>query len=244
MPETEEEKKAREAREAADKQKAEAEALARTGSGAGGGGTPFAVFPDAESFNKRVAQATRAALKEAGITETDPAKLKLIVDEHAKQAQTAAEAERARMSEVDRLKADNAKLEAEKAAAMSSAEEEKMRAHVLRVCAQKGITNPDYAFFAIASKLNGMKDTEELDESVFLDELMKDDKHKAALGMAGPVITVQGANTTQPGGGGTPPGVTPAGGGGTQAGGGGEDLMALKRDDFNANLQKRFGWQP
>lgn len=256
MPETEEEKKAREAREAADKAKADAEALARTGSGNGGnttpgggaggdggGSQPFATFPDADSFNKRIEREARKILKDAGLSETDPVKLKAAMDELAKVQAAQAEAERAKMSEIDRLKADLAKSEAEKAQAMSAAEEARMRAHVLGVCATKGITNTDYAMWAIANKLGAMGENEELDENAFLDELMKDEKQKIALGFAAPAqVQQQGATNTDTGKG--PGGAPPAGGGGSNGGGGAPDATTMTKDQFNADMQRRFGWTP
>jgi predicted NACHT family NTPase len=188
MAETEEEKKAREAAEAAARKAAEDAAKA----------TPFASFPDAESFQKRVAREARAMLKEAGLAETDPAKLKLIVDEHAKVLASQAAAEEAKKSEIQRAAEAKAQAEAATAAAMSAKEQADMRAHLFKVFASEGVKNFDYAFFAVQSKLAGLKDGEELDEVAFVKGLMADKSQAAALGLI-ESVKVEGATTTEAG---------------------------------------------
>jgi hypothetical protein len=147
---------------------------------------PYAVFPDAESFQKRVEREARKALKELGVE--DPAAIKSALQEYETLKAAAEESRRAQMSEVERLRADLAAREAQAQEAMSVAEEAKLRAHLYQVFSKKGITNHDYGFWLITNKLASLPDdAEPLDEEVFLEEYAKDPAMRAALGMATPV---------------------------------------------------------
>lgn len=145
---------------------------------------PFAVFPDAESFQKRIEREARKRLKDLGIDDPEQAKVRL--DAAAALEKQAEEARRAQMSEVERLRTDLAEKERAATGAMSRAEEAEMKAHLYRVFAEKGIRNFDYGFFAITNKLASMPDEETLDERAFLDELAKDPSQAVALGIAAP----------------------------------------------------------
>lgn len=232
MPETEEEKKKREEAEAAAKKAAE-QAAANVAAQ-----QPFASFPDAESFKKRVEREARSLLKEAGLTETDPVKLKAIVDAHAKAQADAAAAEEAKKSEIQRAAEAKAKAEADAQAAMSAKEEAEMKAHLYRVCAEQGVKNLDYAFFAVSAKLNTLKDNEELDEVAFIQGLMKDPTQAAALGTAAPV-QVAGATTTEQGGKPDPKPSSPAGDPGKPA-----DAFSQSPEQFKAGVAQKYGFTP
>lgn len=144
---------------------------------------PYAVFPDAESFQKRVEREARKALRELGVD--DPAAIKSMLAEYGTLKNAAEEARRAQMTEVERLKTDLAAKEAQAAEAMSTAEEAKLRAHLYQVFARRGIRNFDYGFWLITSKLAGMPDdAEPLDEEAFLEASAADPATRAALGIA------------------------------------------------------------
>jgi len=235
MPETEEEKKAREAKEAAEAAaKKAAEEAVKTAAAQ----QPFASFPDADSFKKRVEREARSLLKEAGLTETDPAKLKAIVDAHAKAQADAAAAEEAKKSEIQRAAEAAAKAQAEAQAAMSAKEEAEMKAHLYRVCAEQGVKNLDYAFFAVSTKLAQLKDNEELDEVAFIQGLMKDPTQSAALGIAA-AAKVEGATTTQQGAGPDPKPGSPAGDPAKPV-----DVFQQTPEQFKAGVTAKYGFTP
>lgn len=170
-------------------------------------GEPFAVFPDAESFQKRIEREARKRLKDLGIDDPEQAKVRL--DAAAALEKQAEEAKRAQMSEVERLRGDLAEKERAASGAMSRAEEAEMRAHLYRVFAEKGVRNFDYGYFAIERKLASMPDDETLDERAFLDELAKDPSQAVALGIAAPPAAPAPARlapvTSTPSSGGFPP---------------------------------------
>lgn len=145
---------------------------------------PFAVFPDAESFQKRVERETKKRLKDLGIDDVEQAKARL--DAAAAAEKAAEEAKRAQMTEIERLRADQAKAQADAKEAMTRAEEAEMRAHLHRVFAEEGIRNFDYGFFAVTRKLATIPEDETLDERAYLRELAKDPTQAAALGIAPP----------------------------------------------------------
>jgi len=145
---------------------------------------PFAVFPDADSFNKRLERETRKRLKDLGIDDPDAAKTRL--DQLAAMEKANEDAKRAQMSEIERLRADQAKANADAKAAMSRAEEAELRAHLHRVFAEEGVKNFDYGFFAVTRKLESIPEDETLDERAFLRDLAKDPTQAAALGIAAP----------------------------------------------------------
>ncbi len=227
---TEEEKAAKAAEDAA---KAAAEAAAKA--------TPFATFPDAESFKTRVAREARSLLKEAGLAETDPVKLKAIVDAHTAQLATAAQAEEAKKSEIQ--KAIEAKTVADLATqqAMSAKEEAEMKAHLYRTFAEQGVKNFDYAFYKVQQELAKLPDGQELDEVEYVKTMMADASQAAALGIAtaAPAVKVEGATTTAQGGA-PDPKVKEAGGGAPPP----ADAFAQTREQFNASVGAKYGFTP
>jgi hypothetical protein len=142
---------------------------------------PYATFPDAESFQKRVEREARKTLKDMGIT--DPAQVKSILEEHASLKTAAEEAERAKMSEIERLQADLQTSKSRTEEIELQYEELRVRNHLSSVFAKKGIRNFDYGFFLINKKLDELGEDDELDEEAFLDELAQDPTARAALGM-------------------------------------------------------------
>ncbi len=234
--ETEEEKKARLAKEAAEKEAADAAAKAAA---AAAKAEPFAVFETAEAFQKRVAQATRSALKDAGLTITDPAKLKEIVDAHAKAEAEKAAAAEAQKSEIQKAMEAKAAAEAAQQAAMSQAEEASMKAHLYKVFAEAGVKNFDYAFYKVQSKLAALGDNEELDEVKFVADMMADKAQHAALGVDAATVKTEGATTTVQGGG-PDPKQPPAGGGGEQP----KDAFAQSSEQFKAGVAAKYGFTP
>jgi len=230
MAETEEEKKAREAAEAAARKAAED--AAKT--------IPFASFPDADSFKKRVEREARSLLKEAGLTETDPAKLKLIVDQHAKVLADQAAAEEAKKSEIQRASEAKIKAELEAAAAMSAKEQSDMRAHLFQVFAREGVKNFDYALYAVQTKLAELKDGQELDEVAFVKGLMADKSQAAALGLVEtPAVKIEGATTTEAG---KQPEAKP----GSPAGDpkAAPDVFQQTPEAFKAGVSAKYGFTP
>lgn len=232
--ETKEEKEKREAAEKAAAEEAAEQAAANVTAN-----QPFATFPDAESFKKRVEREARSLLKEAGFTETDPAKLKAIVDAHAKQLADQAAAEEAKKSEIQRAAEAKAAAEQAAQAAMSEAEAAKMQAHLYKVFAEHGVKNFDYAFYKTQSALAALKDGEELDEVEFVKTMMADKSQAAALGLEGPPVKVEGANTTVQGNG-PDPKQPPAGGGGEQP----KDAFAQSSEQFKAGVAAKYGFTP
>lgn len=231
MPETEEEKKAREAKEAA-------EAAAKKAAEDKDKAQPFAVFPDAESFNKRVEREARRILKEAGIADPDPAKIKLVIDAYNKSQADAAAAEEAKKSEIQKAAEAKAKSDAEKEAAMSAKEEAEMKAHLYKVCAQQGIKNIDYAVFKIQTKLASLGDNEELDEEKFIQDLKAKPEELAALGIAStPEVKKEGATTTEQG---AKPETKPpdAGGNAPQT----KDVMQMTSEEFRNRTSSKYGF--
>ncbi len=125
----------------------------------------------------------RKTLKEMGIT--DPAQVKSILEEHTQLKQAAEEAERAKMSEIERLQADLSASKTRTEEIEVQYEEMRIRNHLAGVFAKKGVRNFDYGFFLINQKLEQMGDDDDavLDEDAFLDELAQDPSARAALGM-------------------------------------------------------------
>lgn len=190
---------------------------------------PFATFPDAESFQKRVDREARKRMKDVFGTD-DEATIKARLEEQEKLAKAAEEAKRAQMTEIDRLKLEKQEAEARAAAAMSDAEEMRMRSHLHSVFAKKGIKNHEYGFFQVTSALARLGESEQLDEDKFLDGLIADPAHKAALGIEGPPPdpVVRPATTTPVGT--PPPAPPPASGAGTPP----KSDMALSQEEWLA----------
>lgn len=236
--ETEEEKKKRLEAEAAAKAAEEAAKQAAANVTAQ---QPFATFPDAESFNKRVEREARSLLKAAGLTETDPVKLKAIVDAHTTTLAKQAAAEEAQKSEIQKAMEAKAAAEAAQTAAMSTAEEAQLKAHLYRTFAEHGVKNFDYAFYKVTDALSKLADGAELDEVEFVKTMMADASQAAALGLtvAAPPPKVEGATTTQQGGGPDPKAKEAGGGSAPPA-----DAFSQTAEQFKAATQAKYGFTP
>lgn len=156
----------------------------RAEGGAASSTQPFATFPDAESFQKRVDREAKKALRELGIE--DPQALKSILAEHESFKKAAEEAKRAQMSEVERLKADLDAKERLAQEAMSAAEEARFDAHIYRMCVKKGIRNHEYAKWMIANELSRLPEDGQLDEEAYFETALSDATTRAALGVEPP----------------------------------------------------------
>lgn len=196
---------------------------------------PFAVFETAEAFQARLQRAVRADLKAKGI---DPDKIDEQMAAFKSMQEAQAKAADAEKTAVQKAQDAQKAAEDKAAEAMSVAETATMRAHVLEVCAQQGISNTSYAFFAVTNKLAGMKDGEELDEVEFLKGLKADPTQAAALGVATTGAPAKvGANTTDQGGQPESP-PKPAGGGVTPP----PDAFGQSKDQFAAATQAKYGF--
>lgn len=147
---------------------------------------PFAVFPDQESFEKRMAREARKQLRDMGIE--DPETIKAVLAEHTKLKAEREEEQKKQMSEVERIRAEKLAADQQVAALGPQLEEAAMRAHLYKTFAEHGIKNFDYAFHCVTTKLATMGDDEELDEAAYLEELKKDPMQLAALGIAAPPV--------------------------------------------------------
>jgi len=191
-----------------------------------------------EAFDKRLEQATRAgvasALKELGFE--DAAAAKAFKAEAGKAAKAAEEARRAEMTELEKYKADveaatlkTTEAEARAVAAEEDAEASRIEAHVSGLIAARGIGNPDYAFFKLEQACALLEEGEDLDEANFLDQLVADEKQRAALGFEVADPTARPAETAA---GKTGPDPIPAGPDGDF------DAMTATPEEMRAHLQK------
>ena len=197
---------------------------------------PFAEFPDADTFNKRMEREAKRILKEQGIE--DPAAVKAQLDEYAKLKAAQEEERKKQMSEADRLREERDKAAAERTSAMSRAEEAELRAHCYQVFASKGIKNFDYALWKLTQKLSEIGDDGELDEAAWLDEQLKDPATAAAFGLATtppPPPARQGVTNTEPG---KPPPPPPPGGGNGEE----KTAMDMNKQDFQKHVQAKYGF--
>lgn len=145
--------------------------------------TPAITFPTTEAFNARVEQAARSMLKkELGIADTKAIKEKI------EQAEAFAKAEEerkaAQMSELERERAARAAAEAEAAKFREEAAAAAFEAHVVKVCAERGIKDIDYAKYRIQAAAAAVEDgAPPLDEAAFLDGLLQEPRYRVALGV-------------------------------------------------------------
>lgn len=121
----------------------------------------------------------------------DAAEVKKILDARK-------EAERAQLTENERLKADLDAANAKADAAEKDAADMRSRSHLAGVFAQKGVKNFDYGHFLVDQKRATLAEGEEFDEAAFIDELAKDPASVAALGMGAPAAAPPAAGATPP----------------------------------------------
>lgn len=185
------------------------------------------VFNTQEAFNERVAQASRAHLRDKyGLSEKDlDARLKLAKDlEDAEAARL-----KASQTREQQLEAEKTEAESRAKAAEARATEAQRHSEVTTMCARHGFKNVDYAVFEAT---RSAKTGAEL-EAHFV-EMAKDATKKAALGLDVPPaelvpvpvgtapIGTPPAPPPPPPGGGTPPAV---------------DVFAMTPQQFAAHVQ-------
>lgn len=199
---------------------------------------PFAVFETEASFMDKVDRAVKKRMKDLGFEGEEGAKK--VLEEHAAAKKQAEDAERAKMSEIDRLRADLAARDSKLAEEQGARERAEMNAHLNEVFAEAGIKNRGYARHLIVEKLSSMGDDEVLDERVFLADLAKDPQQAIALGLAeapkpAPVVPPRlvGPNTS-PGAPPVPP-PPPAGGGGAPP----PTAFDKSQEEFRKEMQRR-----
>ena len=125
---------------------------------------------------ERLQRAQRAILKETGFA--TPEEAKAAKEALAKVEKDRKEAELAAMTEVERLKTQNAEIEAKRAAAEARASELERKAKVDEILRKKGIGNTDYAHFLIDKERNGAT---EFDYEASVSRMLGDAKTKSAL---------------------------------------------------------------
>jgi len=103
------------------------------------------------------------------------------------------QAEREKLSEIERYKAelaDSAKALSEAKAAnevaQAQVEAAKIEAHLNALFAQNKISNSSYGMFKFEEKIKGLASGEELNEQEFINELLADPREAIALGVADP----------------------------------------------------------
>lgn len=154
---------------------------------------PFAVFPDAASFNERLDREARKRLKELGVE--DPDAVKTVMAEHAA---LKAESEKRRLeslSELEREREARTKAETELANVRTQAETAALQMQMLRLFAEHGVKNTDFAMFAVTKARAASEDPAKFDAAAFLTAFKADAANAAALGLA---TTTSGATTTNP----------------------------------------------
>jgi hypothetical protein len=139
---------------------------------------PFAIFQDADAFNKRVDREARKRLRELGIEDPDATKAEL--EAAARLKAEAEERRKASLSEVERAKAEAAEAKAKLATVEQERDADRYRAKVTRLAAERGIKNLDYAYWALAN------DQSDQEEGAVLDALLAQPSQRAALGLVEP----------------------------------------------------------
>ena len=146
--------------------------------------TPAAItFPTTEAFNARVEQAARSMLKkEVGVGDLKTIKERM---EQAAALQKAEEERNAaQMSELERERAARASAEAEAARYREEAAANAFEAHIVKVCAERGIKDIDYAKYRVKTAAEALEEgAPPIDERAFLDGLLQDPRHRVALGV-------------------------------------------------------------
>lgn len=170
----------------------------------------------------RLARAERASLKKH-FGSDDPAALKARLDRAEELEKAEKERARLALSEQQRLQQD---LDTERAKATDAQRERDaiaFESRVVRVCAELGVKNVDFAMFEIARAAEALPEGQTLDPTKYLQELAaKGDSQKMALGMSSAPGVIQVPATTTPN-----PGDPPAAPGGIVPG----EKTAFEMDD-------------
>lgn len=127
------------------------------------------------AFERRIEQAKRAGLRDAGI---DPEQVKKDREQLAALQKKEEERAKAAMTEQERLKVE--KEEADKRAKESEARATaaEQRAELVALCAKHGIRDVDYAMFRLSKRDEGVSADE------FITEALKDDTERSRFGVA------------------------------------------------------------
>lgn len=106
-------------------------------------------------------------------------------EEQARAATAAAEAARlATLSTEQRLREENTALTARATAAETARATAEFEAQMLRLCSERGITDHAYARYLVTAA--APKDGTAFDAGAYLDEQLKNERTKVALGVGGP----------------------------------------------------------
>jgi len=147
---------------------------------AGGGDEELKLTPAA--LTERMRRDRAKFLRETFGTD-DPSALKAKLEAAEKLEAEAEKQRKAQMSEAERLRAEAAEAKARAERAEEVAQKAAEDAYLAELAAGKGIKDVGLAKYRIREKLATMSDGETLDESVYLDELLKDERHRAAFGV-------------------------------------------------------------
>lgn len=188
---------------------------------------PFAVFPDAASFQDRVDREARKRLEQlAGVK--DPEELKARLAKAEQLEKEAEEARKASLSEAERMKLELEEARAAAAAAKAEATAAAQARANVEAMAREGVTNTAYGHFLL-DQARREAGTGPFDEKAKLVELLAMPEHAAALrpAKAGGAPETRPANT---GAGGPDPKPAPAGGAPDAP----PDVMKMSREEFAA----------
>lgn len=186
------------------------------------------------AFTDRVRREANAEIRrQYGVENVTEVKARLdrLKELEAKEEET----RKATLTEQQRLQEELGKAQAATATAQAAAEQAALDAHINRLCTEKKIANVDYATFKIAQELEKLGEDGELDEVAFLDGLLKDPTHRAALGMAEP-RKVEVPGDTTGGGSGAPK--APGAGNALPI----KSVSDMSADEFRQHRQAKYGY--
>lgn len=161
-----------------------------------------------DAFNERLQRAQKTAqekfLKEHGFNSAD--EFVAWKETNEKLNAEIEERKRSEMTELEKYKADLEAIQQEKTTLEQQAKQTELereaaviKAHLTKLCLDKGIKNTDYAFYKIENALNDLDENDELDEVAFLDKLMENEDEKKALGFSSAPIIKQANTSTKEG---------------------------------------------
>jgi hypothetical protein len=168
----------------------------------------------------RLQQHERSVLKSLGFETPEQAKERL---ERAKKLEEEEQArQEAAKTELERER-DRAKKAEEKAAKLETEKLEAERsARLTQACVEKGVRNVGYARYLVTERLRA---DQNLTEAVALEEALKDEQQRIALGVTAPPPAPNLPTTTPPL---TPPGTPPP----APAPNGAKDAMQMSREEW------------
>jgi hypothetical protein len=155
-------------------------------------------FKTQESFNDRMARHHASQLKKDYGVE-DAGQLKTDLAELAELRAAKEEARQADLSAQEKLQEDLNKSKSRLAAVQEERDAIRFESHVKGVCAELGVTNVDYAMYAIGKASDEAAEGAQVDAKELLSGLMKSDTSRAALGMPQQAQVVADPANTSPG---------------------------------------------